>query len=71
MMNTRYSIKNWIKLLNTGSEDKRHIKPFRKSYIEFADKNERIEVEGMTLKFTITLDDGTLFTAETRPVNLD
>jgi len=49
----------------------RYSKPFRKSYIEFADKNERVEVEGMTLKFTITLDDGTQFTAETTPVNLD
>ncbi|WP_405292222.1 hypothetical protein [Algibacter sp. Ld11] len=70
MMNTRYSIKNWINLLNAGSEDKNFFKPFRKSYIEFADKNERVEVEGMTLKFSITLDDGTQFTAETRPVNL-
>jgi hypothetical protein len=70
VMNDRYSIKNWINLLNTGSEDKKHFKPFSESYIEFADKNERIEIEGMTLKFTIKLDDGTQFTAETRPINL-
>jgi len=69
-MNNRYSSKNWIQLLNTGSEDKNYLKPFRAFYLEFADKNKRIEAEGMTIKATITLKDGTRFTAETTPINL-
>ena len=69
-MNQRYSIKNWINLLNSGSESKKYFKPFKEFYIEFADKNQRLDIEGMTLKFSITLDDGTQFTAETTPINL-
>lgn len=69
-MNDRYTIKNWINLLNTGTEDKKYFKPFSKFYIEFADKNLRVQTKNMTLKFTIILNDGTRFTAETKPVNL-
>jgi hypothetical protein len=70
ILNDRHTIKNWINLLNRGSEDHKYFKPFRKFYIEFADKDLRIQAENMTLNFTITLDDGMRFTSETTPINL-